>query len=155
MIPTIPSRLAVRWLRQSSYHREERLLGRLATLARTSLLLLRHRKWMKDNILGKLAPPLFTQERERQVQHHQEFIFLTEKNLCQVYHTFHPVQGNLWRCTHTRGSQVEIQKGHRSLIPRENGFSPNIGKFAIFMKYEQSMPSPRKWRPSKEQVPLA
>ena len=130
MSPTIPSRLAVRCLRQRSYHREERVLGRLATLARTSLLLPRHRKLMKDNILGMLAPPLFTQERDRQVQPHREFIIPTEKNLCQVYHTFYPVQGNLWRCTHIRGSQFEIQKGHRSFIPREreNGFSPNIGE---------------------------
>ena len=55
-----------------------------------------------------MGSPLHTEER--QVQPHQEFITLTEKILCQVHHTFHPVQGNLWRCTHTRESQVEIQK---------------------------------------------
>ena len=50
MSPTIPSRSAVRRLRLCSYHQEERALGRLTTLARTSLLPLHHRKWMKDKI---------------------------------------------------------------------------------------------------------
>ena len=44
------------------------------------------------------------------MQPYQEFVALTKKVLCQVHHTFHPVQGNLWRCTHTRESEVEIKK---------------------------------------------
>ena len=46
--PTIPSRLAVRRLRLCSYHRQEHVLVRLTILARTLLLPLHHRKWMKD-----------------------------------------------------------------------------------------------------------
>ena len=50
MSPTILGWLAVRRLRLCSCPREEQALVRLTTLAETLLLLLHHRKWMKDQI---------------------------------------------------------------------------------------------------------
>ena len=34
-----------------------------------------------------------------------------------VHHTFHPVQRDLWRCAHTRESQVEIQMLCKQFTP--------------------------------------
>ena len=48
---------------------------------------------------------------------------MTENILCQVHHTFQPAQGDLWRCTHTRESQVQIQMFLRGLFPRERIFT--------------------------------
>ena len=48
---------------------------------------------------------------------------------------FQPEQVNLWRCTHTRESQVEIQKVYRSLIPREKGFSRVTGAHEAVLDY--------------------
>ena len=40
------------------------------------------------------------------------------------HHTFQPLQRNLWRCTHTRKSQVETRKHYmKSYSERENAFS--------------------------------
>ena len=41
--------------------------------------------------------------------------------MCKVRRIFQPVQGNLWRCTHTRESQVEIQKYYRTLFRERKG----------------------------------
>ena len=157
MSPTIPSRLAVRWLRLCSYHREERVLGRLATLARTSLLLPRHRTLMKDNILGMLAPPLFTRERQAGAAPSRIYHSNREKSVSSLSHILSSTGKLVAMYSHKRKSIRDPKRSQElhSERERENGFSPNMVKFAIFMKYEQIMPSPRKWRPSEEQVPLA
>ena len=72
--------------------------------------------------------------------HRRERQTPTEKILCQIHHTIQPVQGNLWRGTHTRESQVEIQQVHKSLIPKEKGSSLSKEKFAMFLNCEQIMP---------------
>ena len=64
MNPTIPSRLAVRRLRLCSNHREEQVLGRLATPTTTSLPSLLHRNWMKDEIWKCWLHRLFIQKRQ-------------------------------------------------------------------------------------------
>ena len=91
--------------------------------------------------LGMLASPLLTQEREseREVQPRSEFITLTEKVLRDVHHTFLPVRGDPWRCSHTRENQVEIQRSCRSLIQKEKGFSLSIEKSAISLNCEPIM----------------
>ena len=82
-------------------------------------------------IVGMLASQLYTQERERQVQTHHEFITLTEKVSCQVHHFSDPVQGNLRQCSKTKESEAD------NIIPREREISRNIKKFGNSWKYEQ------------------
>ena len=106
--PTIPSRLAVRRLRLCSNHREEQVLGRLTTRARTLPLPHASSEVDERSNLGMLASPLLSQKREASAAQSR-----------QVHYTFQPVQGHQWRCTHTRESQVEIQMFYRSLFPRE------------------------------------
>ena len=59
---------------------------------------------------------------ERHVQHHSEFITLTERFLRHVHRTFVSVREDPWRRAHTRENQVEIQMSCRSLIQKEKGF---------------------------------
>ena len=40
--------------------------------------------------------------------------------LCQVHHTFQPIQSDLWQCTHA--GECQVWMFYRSLIPRESGF---------------------------------
>ena len=72
--------------------------------------------------MGMLASPLFTQKRE------------ASATPSRIY------QPKLRRCTRTKESRAEIQKGYRSLFPREEGFSPATEKVRIFLNYEQIKP---------------
>ena len=106
--------------RLRSYPREEQAPVRQTTLSRTSSLHLLCRRWMKKTDFGN-AGLTTVDTRERQVQTHSRFITLTQKMLSHVHHTFQPVREDPWRCTHTRESQVEIQKFCGSLIQRKRG----------------------------------
>ena len=119
MSPTIPSRLAVRWLRLCSYHREERVLGRLATLARTSLLFPRHRKWMKDNILGMLAPPLFTRERQAGAAPSRIYHSNREKSVSSLSHILSSTGKLVAMYSHQRKSIRDPKKSQEPHSERE------------------------------------
>ena len=92
--PNDPVGVSSSGLRQCSYHREEQVLGRLVIPARTMPLHLRLRKWMKDRTWACWFH-CCTRRREKQVQHHHVFFTLTKKNMYQVHHIFHLVQGRL------------------------------------------------------------
>ena len=94
-------------------------MGRLATLARTSLLLLRHRKWMKDNILRMLAPPLFTQEREGSAAPSRIYHSNRENSASSSSHIPSSTGKLVAMYSHKRKSSRDSKKGHRSFIPRE------------------------------------
>ena len=69
---------------------------------------LRYQEIGERSDLG-VASPLLSQERERQVRTHSEFVPLTEKVLKRPSHIFVPARGNPQRDVKTRESQVEIQ----------------------------------------------
>ena len=90
---TLRSKLAVFRKRRRSYLQGKTALDRLTTLAKTSLLLLRYRRWMKDQIC-ECWPLHCYHRRERQVRTHSEFITLTEQVLRLLFRTIVPALGN-------------------------------------------------------------
>ena len=113
-----------------------------------SLPPLHHRKWMKDQ-LWECWLHRCEHRRERQVQPHPRSITPTENMLSHVHLTVLPVQGDLWRCAHTRESQVEVQMFCKSLIPREKGSLLSIESSSIFLNCKQII------RPNKEKRQLS
>ena len=68
--------------------------------------------------------------REKQGQSQQQFITLTEKDLCLDHLAFR-AQESLWWSTHTNGNQAETPKAYWSPGLWEQEYSPSINKSGI------------------------
>ena len=102
---------------------------------------------MKDNILGMLAPPLFTREREAGAAPSRIYHSNRGKAVSSLSHIPSNTSKLVAMFSHKRKSSRDSKKGHRSFIPRERkrifaehrevrGLHEVRADYAIFEKVE-------------------